>query len=749
MNNPVHPSYTIGFFTTGVELEYSSILFKAVAKVAAEYQVNLVNFLGGSLNPDFSFQQYKHQYQCNVAFDYAHEEVLDGIILASGVLSSFLSTSEYSRFYSKYAPIPMVSLGTAVENMPSVYTDNKAVIKELVSHLIKEHGKQNIAFLSGPSSNCDALDRYIGYKEALSENQIPFREAYIRIGDFTPDSAIEAVKVLFDQSNLPIDAIVCANDSMALTVLTELQKRGINVPEDVAITGFDNIHSSAYCIPSLSTIEQPLEDFARCAFKLLFDHIEGKPIRNELIPCKIILRESCGCNFFSSAPIKGTITTLEEATLLANSLLAHCMYFLPTHTIPKLKDFVIKIYSLLFLSPTELLTKEELIQSFMKCKNDLSPSLQTTLNLKHFLTSLKKDLLLRCTDLDVVNFTLDLFEHLISSLFNDSLRYYGQKTDRMAHNFAFTRQVLLTITHNIHDKRLQLSSIAENLIACGIHTCLIYLYDTGITHHLTDKWQMPDKLSLYMGYIDGKLIDTATTLPVLTPKEIVTYGLTDRGRPYTSFIHPIFFSNEQLGVIVLELPSDNYDLIETLTLELGCALKLSSSFMAQKKTRNKLETLSQTDELTRLLNRRGFFNKATKSYNLVQEEDKHGVLFYADMDGLKTINDTCGHSEGDLAIVNMSKVLKKVFNDSNAIIARTGGDEFVIFCLDKGPEYIQDVSTKIEVLCKNFNKTSRKSYNFSISIGGVPFSSDSNLNLEELLKAADKKLYSIKKLKKE
>lgn len=747
MNDQIHPVYTIGFFTTGVELEYSTILFQAVSKVAKEYQVNLVNFLGGSLNPDFSFQQYKHQYQCNVAFDYANQEVLDGIILASGVLSSFLSPTEYSRFYSKFKPIPMVSLGAPVENMPSVYTDNKAVLKELVSHLITKHHKKNIAFLSGPSSNCDALARYLGYKEALSENNIPFREDYIRIGDFTPDSAIAAVKVLFDQSSLPIDAIVCANDSMALTVLNELQKRGIKVPEDVAITGFDNIHTSAYCVPSLSTIEQPLEEFARNAFELLIDAIQGKPTQNRLIPCKLIIRESCGCNFFS-APMLGPILNIEGAKLLADSLLSQCVYYLPNATIPKLRDFVVQIYALLFLSPAQFPTPRECTNLFLRCKEALSPSLATTLNLKHFLVSLKKDWLLRCDDLFKVGFITNLFENLTDDLFNDSLKYYGHKTSRVTNNFAFIRQVLLSITHNITDQNLKLSSIVENLIACGIHTCLVYLYDQGITHHLTDKWQMPNTLQLYMGYIDEKIIDAPHEIPPLTPKEIITYGLTNRDHPYTSFIHSIFFGNEQLGIIVLEMPSDNYDLIETLTLELGCALKLSSIFKIEKNTKNKLETLSQTDELTGLLNRRGFFTKAVASYNLAQQQKRKGILFYADMDGLKIINDTCGHSEGDFAIITMSKIFKQIFKSPDTLIARMGGDEFIIFCLDQDKSYIEFVTTQVEVICKNFNITYHKSYTFSISIGGVPFSSNSNPSLEELLKAADKKLYGIKKLKK-
>ncbi|WP_054741910.1 GGDEF domain-containing protein [Cellulosilyticum ruminicola] len=748
MNDQVHPVYTIGFFTTGVELEYSTILFQAVSKIAKEYQVNLVNFLGGSLNPDFSFQQYKHQYQCNVAFDYANQEVLDGIILASGVLSSFLSPTEYRRFYSKFKNIPTVSLGSFVNDMPSVYTDNKAVLKQLVSHLITKHHKKNIAFLSGPSSNCDALDRYLGYKEALRENNIPFREDYIRIGDFTPDSAIEAVKVLFDQGNLPIDAVVCSNDSMALTVLNELQKRDIKVPEDVAITGFDNIHTSAYCVPSLSTIEQPLEDFARNAFQLLINMLQGHPVQNRLIPCKLILRESCGCNFFS-APMLGPILNIEGAKLLAESLLTQSHYYLPNSTIPKLEEFVIQIYSLLFLSPAQFPTPATCTNLFLKCKKALSPSLATTLNLKHFLASLKKDWLLRCDDLSKIGFITNLFENLSDDLFNDSLKYYGHKTNRVTNNFAFIRQVLLSITHNITVQNLTLSSIAENLMTCGIHTCLVYLYDEGITHHLTDKWQMPEKLHLYMGYIDDKIIDNIHEVPPLTPKEIVTYGLTNKDHPYTSFIHSIFFGNEQLGVIVLEMPSDNYDLIETLTLELGCALKLSSIFRIEKTTKNKLETLSQTDELTGLLNRRGFFTKAVASYNLAKQQNRKGILFYADMDGLKVINDTCGHSEGDVAIVAMSKIFKQIFKNPDTLIARMGGDEFIIFCLDKEESYIEYVTTQIEVICKNFNITYHKSYKFSISIGGVPFNANSSPSLEELLKAANKKLYGLKKLKKE
>ncbi len=747
MNNLIHPTYTIGFFTAGVELEYSYMLFKAASKVAQEYHVNLVNFLGGSLNPNFSFQQYKYQYQCNVAFNYATQDALDGIILASGVLSSFLSSTEYNRFYSQYAPLPMVSLGAIVDGLPSVYTDNTTVLKQLVSHLITTHGKKHIAFLSGPSSNCDALARYKGYKEALLENHIPFREEYIYIGDFTPDSAIKAVKVLIDQKNLPLDAIVCANDSMALTVLSELQKRGIQVPQDISITGFDNIYSSAYCVPSLSTIEQPLEELIRYAFELLFECIEGKVVENKLVPCKIVIRESCGCDFSTTAPIKGEISTYDEAVLLADHFLEPCSYFLSDTVLPIFKSFLIKMYSLLATPVSEKIPSNELIAAFLTCKDALSPSLHSTLNLKHYLTSLKRDLLHRTNNLETIHLISNLFEILTENLFNTSLRCYGYKMDQLTNNLTFIRQVLVTITHNIHDKRLQLASITQYLIACDIHTCLIYLYDESILHNLTDDWKMPPSLSLYMGYVDEQIIDTTTSLPVVTPNEIVTYGLNNSGRTYTSFIHPIFFGNEQLGIIVLELPPENYYLIETLTVELGCALKLSSDFMIQKNTESKLEALSQTDELTGLLNRRGFFKQTLAKYSYLQREKCNGILLYADMDGLKFINDTYGHQEGDLAIKAMSTIFKQIFTNPGDIIARMGGDEFTMLCLGRSIDYVQEVQQQVEILCQEYNKTQNKSYHLSISIGGVIFSPHSNLTLEELLSTADKRLYTIKKMK--
>lgn len=744
-----HSPYTIGFFTTGVELEYSYILFKAVEKIAQENQVNLVNFLGGSLDPAFTFHQYKYQYQCNVAFNYASPTTIDGIILASGVLSSFINPEDFNHFYSQYAPIPMVSLGANIEGMPSVYTDNRAVFKQFVSHLIKVHGKKHIGFISGPSSNCDALERYAGYREALSENGLLFDPEYIYIGDFTPTSGAEAIRVFFDEKKLPLDGIVCANDSMALAALGALQKRGISIPNDVALSGFDNVYSASYSVPSLSSIEQPLEAFAREAFSLLLDLIKGKTAPNKMIPSKIIYRESCGCTLLPSTPllqILENISNSDQTAVLAKTFLKQCSSFLPEHFTTALTPFITKIYSLLYLSLAERPSSQLLVHTFLIATSSSKHSLHMSLNLKNFINFLKSDLIQHSPDLDALCVINDVLGDITLSIVNDSLNYYRTKTDRLNKNFSFIRQVLLSVTLNIHDKRHQLHSIIPDLITYGISSCLIYLYPKEIIHNLSDDWHMPSTLSLSMGYVDNTIIDLDAENNVFLPTDIVNYGLTHRHKTYTSFIHPIFFSNEQLGIIVLELQPQDYYLIETLTVELGCALKLSSVFNTQKLSESKLKKLSETDELTGLLNRRGFFKNASKCHNWAKLSYKSGILFYIDIDDLKKINDTYGHSEGDLAIMATSNILKKTFSKED-IIGRMGGDEFTILCFNKPSTFIQTTEIYIQALCEAYNKEANTPYKLSMSLGILPFSTSTNDSLETLLSSADHLLYKAKKKK--
>ena len=749
-NNANNVPYTIGFFTTVTNLEYSTLLAGTVTKIAEEKNINLINFLGGSLNPNFTFSQYKYQYQCNVVFNFAHSDHLDGIILASGTLASFLNEADYSNFYSKFKPIPMVSLGVQIPDLPSVYTNNTAIFKELVNHLIHVHNRKNIAFVSGPNSNRDALDRYLGYTSALEENSIPYRPNYIYTGDFTPISVKEAVHTFLDERKLDIDAIVCANDAMALTIMSELKKRNILIPEQIIVTGCDDIPSSAYAVPSLTSVEQSLEQMARSAVSSLLEMIKGNSPKDILLTSRITYRESCGCHTMPYSSLLSTLSSplKEKSVQLADSFLQKCLPTLNADITFSIRSFVIECYELIFQTPNEFKPIQTCVESFFASVEDKLNTIHLALNLKNCMTSLKDDLLHLSQNPVALRYIDKLLSKISHSLFNYLLDYYTLQSERLNNHFNFTRQFLTTITNNISNKEQQLQSIIPSLIEAGITSCLIYLYPKGVTHNLSDEWKMPEDIYLYMGYLKGQIINPDTLPCKVNANEIAFYGFENHKENYTSCIHPIFFGNEQLGVVVFEMNCDNYTLIDNLTVELGCALKLTSSFTAQKQVESKLETLSQTDEMTNLLNRRGFFNFAEDRYAFSLSKHQEGILFYADMDGLKTINDTFGHHEGDFAIIQMSRILKKTFCH-HEIIGRIGGDEFVILSTGQSINYLEEVTQTVDKLCNDFNNSHQKPYKLSISIGGIYYSKDDTDSLEYLLSRADKILYDTKRAKKE
>ncbi|RCW49477.1 GGDEF domain-containing response regulator [Paenibacillus prosopidis] len=165
-----------------------------------------------------------------------------------------------------------------------------------------------------------------------------------------------------------------------------------------------------------------------------------------------------------------------------------------------------------------------------------------------------------------------------------------------------------------------------------------------------------------------------------------------------------------------------------------------------------LYNLSIIDELTSLYNRRGFFNQAQQYMNANAQEGRGFYLVVADLDGMKTINDTYGHHMGDLALMDTANILKEVFSDSD-IIARMGGDEFTVVLPDKlGYSLNLDafeelIILKIQQKLHSFNLSAGRIYHLSISLGLFHFNPAMPVTLGELIIQADQRMYTHKKEK--
>lgn len=160
----------------------------------------------------------------------------------------------------------------------------------------------------------------------------------------------------------------------------------------------------------------------------------------------------------------------------------------------------------------------------------------------------------------------------------------------------------------------------------------------------------------------------------------------------------------------------------------------------------KLRVQSITDELTSLYNRRGFLNFFKKNIEYSKRYNKRLTLFFIDIDGMKWINDTLSHNDGDIALIETSNILKSTFS-YNDIICRIGGDEFAIISMDSDPDVAQKKIQKLVTNQDNLNNTKKYVFRLSISVGTSYFDPKNPMTIDELMSRADELMYENKNKK--
>jgi diguanylate cyclase (GGDEF)-like protein/PAS domain S-box-containing protein len=173
----------------------------------------------------------------------------------------------------------------------------------------------------------------------------------------------------------------------------------------------------------------------------------------------------------------------------------------------------------------------------------------------------------------------------------------------------------------------------------------------------------------------------------------------------------------------------------------------SMDLTERKKTEEEIQSLSMTDQLTGLYNRRGFLTLADQQLRFSERYKRDMLLFFADLDGMKWINDTLGHEEGDSALREVSVILKDTFRASD-IITRIGGDEFAILAIDTTGLYPEVIMTRLQNKIDMHNKKGGKRYKISISMGTAYYDPANPCSLDELMSRADKLMYEQKRRKK-
>lgn len=292
----IRPAKTIALIADTLNFDYAQLLTRAVWRESERRGLAVLTVVGSRLGEPGSLEATQ-----NHVFDLISERRVDGVVALTAILTSSAGTSGVEALCQRYAPVPVCSVGVAIPGVPSLLVDNTNGTAQAVRHLIEQHGRRKIAFIGGPKANPEASDRLKGYQQVLTSHGIAIRHELIEYGDFTLLSGREAMLRLLARTR-DFDALVAANDYMALAGVEVLREVGLRVPEDVAVCGFDDINAAACATPSLTSLRQPLWQLGTRAVSTLVDVWEGQPVAECVsTPLALIVRDSCGCKHHVAA----------------------------------------------------------------------------------------------------------------------------------------------------------------------------------------------------------------------------------------------------------------------------------------------------------------------------------------------------------------------------------------------------------------------------------------------------------------
>ncbi|ELB2110084.1 TPA: substrate-binding domain-containing protein [Vibrio parahaemolyticus] len=272
-------SMTIGVLVQNPESPFTSRIFNDMESFLGPKGYSLVIASG--------YWQHSMQLQ---ALEYLEKSNVDGVIVVAGSL-----TEQELTDYAKHIPVVAVGYSYAGERLKSVNIDNVLGGHMATLHLLQQ-GHVNIAHIKGLLNQPDAVARFVGYKKALNEAGIKIRNNLIKQGDFSSETGYEQTVQLIE-SKVHFSALFAANDQTAYGAIKALHDNGLRVPEDVSVVGFDDLPTSKFFTPGLTTLRQPVEEIGVVCAESILSLLTGDKCTARLPPIDLIVRESTVSKF--------------------------------------------------------------------------------------------------------------------------------------------------------------------------------------------------------------------------------------------------------------------------------------------------------------------------------------------------------------------------------------------------------------------------------------------------------------------
>ena len=637
--------FRIAVVASGINEEYQNQVLRGAERYAAANAVRLSVFadMGGVLSgADYDAGEYNiHRLM--------RPERFDGVILLTNTIPSAAVRRQLIDTV-RDSGIPAVFMEAETEGAAAVVIDNYAAMRQIAEHITAYHGCRRIAYIGGPRNNHESAERLRAVQDVLSERGLSLHPKRVREGHFlSADGNAAVMQFLSDAAaarapdtlEFP-DAIICANDVMAVAAMNALAANGISVPDDVLVTGFDHAAAGRNYSPELTSMDRGLEEAGAIACRMLQEH-EVNPgttqvFRRSTAP---VWSESCGCRertadseqAFRRRSIRNAVQNAENTRL--NSRMS-C--------------------------------------AFGACET--LPQLITAL--RSFVPEMPCGRFLLCLNSDWMGGT-------------------------------------------------------ESMLAAAAD---------GIKEQYRTEG-FPELMCVPIAYQNGMFIE-AEDFP---SGQMLPSSLPDAGSG-TDYFFPLHFRSRGFGYCVLRGNAETVSspAVFSWMITLGNALEHIRRLCCTNAVVGRLEELYVMDALTGIYNRRGFARETAEAYQQAIREQKPVMIMFADLDGLKEINDQHGHHAGDTALRAVGEAVRRVCRHGE-IGTRFGGDEFLIYASGKTEAECAAMSDAIREELRLFNELSGEPFTVSVSIGWNLSVPEPESTVFRMIEEADQKMYEEKKKK--
>lgn len=627
----------VAVILAGMHVEYAYEVLCGIREKALQNNIDLYIF-NANVEADEKVKHIAGEYNI---YSVANFEAFDGIILFPNLIQEQSVLAKLMERVKK-SGVPTVCADYSENDLYHVGIENYTSMKSVVSHLIEEHGYTKINYLSGQDFNSDSQERLKAYCDALKEHDLPVEEKRIFKGAFTYSFGQEATRQILESGEELPQAIVCATDWMALGARLVLVEYGIKIPEQIAITGFDNIYDARNAVPSITSVDRDMRNLGSVAVDKIIRILNGDDVpKREYFPSVPVYAESCGCKK----------TENNDVVAVRNIFLNYKERF-----------------------ETKLTSGNRIIEELNDCQS-----------FSEFLKKLKKY---------INEFEGNAFYLCLDKDFKEDLE------------------------------------------------CTDVEDGDGVFHDNLREEGVPDILSVALAYEKEKFVyygdfDSKKMLPDIQ---------NETEEPHAYLFLPLHFRDNFMGYIVLDNSEYAFEgaVFNTWMLNLSISFESLRKQAHLKSMLHKLNRMYMVEPLTGLYNRFGFAKYTAESFERCIKRYGKFMILFADMDGLKKINDVYGHEKGDVAICAIAEALIEACI-GNETCARFGGDEFVVYAEGYSEEDAKAFGQRFEKQLAEKNEKLKQPFAVEASYGYITVKPRDGDSIDKYIDMADNIMYFNKK----